>query len=852
MNHLIYGSATSIVFALLTFIFGIIQHPRPSKLFWKITLIYCTIIIFLKFFLQLSVWERFKKFQDLITIENNPRNFFAIIGIYKLSNYKLLDFFYYVLFDFLVLTSLIINQFILIRKGLWYMTELDYESIPEANDRIIKYNKGKRGHKLKLQLNSKKILTSNEIIKIIGKVLPPKKGNIKKIISGFFVKNFSHIRNEKPGRDFYIEYTLFLILILIYTIILYTKMEKDQAILNVNILDLKQFSGHMAICTYIHVFLIVLDRFIYLKNTRKLKKIEFRIYNKRTGEDVSMKYRSCNYTQALKKLDEKNYEFVTYQYEGCQIGLLMKFSMQIVTVLGVHYFIFFYFPYYSETSEEVNNINNNIFIRLFYLLYIFYFLFSGLQIKYGLSDLRKMSGLMKSSNLFHSIFYKVFKNIPFLYELKNFIDWTFTSTSLDLWKWLKLEEIISLLYLNKCEAKGRTNRRIGTKVPNYMKIIMGGSTFFAVLIIVFGPIFLFSSLNPTNQVNEVIGVNLKVVLQIPPSDKDNLHNYEITLIDTHNSKISVFYSDNDYRQYLKSEKGKELRSFTSFKYEQVQRVKVFGINENNWDISPLILDFFKYNTNKKLNISLMYSFSTKGNAESGSYYGNDTYVDVNYDIFEKMSDLIFGNSSETELRIEMKNVYSPYQLLQSNAAPLVFIPKKSDATLLLCKQEKGNKTFYNWNIYSEDDTEIEVGIEFIIISYFYSLFTFGMDVIAFYVSFVIVVGNLIRSIFLGQSERIMYSEMVNPGKLFAVCEGIKISRIKKDFLQEEKLYYLLMDLMRSPEMFKNLTMSSLIYIQDNNIEKEETKYKEFEVESNILMPRKRLHKKTLKKKETVS
>ena len=113
--------------------------------------------------------------------------------------------------------------------------------------------------------------------------------------------------------------------------------------------------------------------------------------------------------------------------------------------------------------------------------------------------------------------------------------------------------------------------------------------------------------------------------------------------------------------------------------------------------------------------------------------------------------------------------------------------------------------------------------------------TFGYDVLTFYTAFVVVAGNLIRSIFLGQSERIMYSEMVNPNKLMSVCEGIKISRIKKDFLQEEKLYYLLIDIMRSPEIIKNLTQSSLIFIQDNNIVKEEIKYKEFEVESKALI-----------------
>ena len=142
-----------------------------------------------------------------------------------------------------------------------------------------------------------------------------------------------------------------------------------------------------------------------------------------------------------------------------------------------------------DKTEKLNKLCNNIFILIFYLLYIFYFVFSGLQIKYGLSDLRKMSGLMKSSNTFHSIFYKIFKNIPFLYELKNFIDWTFTTVSLDLWKWLKLEEIISLLYINKCFTKGIMSRRIGTKITVYMKFLMGGSIFFGVLLICFWAYF---------------------------------------------------------------------------------------------------------------------------------------------------------------------------------------------------------------------------------------------------------------------------------------------------------------------------------------------------------------------------
>ena len=851
LNHLIYGAASSLIFAFLVFILGIVQYPRPNKLFWKITLIYCTIIVFLKFVLQLNIWNNFENFQQIIDIKNNPTSFFAIIGIYKLNNYEFLDFFYYVIFDFLVLTSLIVNQFILIRKGLWYMTEINYETIEESNDRIIRFNTGKKAVQVGLHINSQKILGSNDIIRIIGKVLPPKKGNFKKIITAFYKKNFSHIRNEKPGKDFYLEYTLFQILILVYIILLYTKMEKDQEIYNVNILSLKQFSGHMAICAFIHIFLIVFDRFIYLKNTRKLKKIEFKVYDKHTGKDITINYKNSTYLEVLSNLNEKDYEIVSYQYEGCQTGLLMKFGMQIATVLGIHIFIFFYLPFYGvvDTSEELNTLSNNPFILLFYLLYIFYFVFSGLQIKYGLSDLRKMSVLMKSSNLFHSIYYKVFKNIPFLYELKNFIDWTFTTTSLDLWKWLKLEEIISLLYINKCFAKGNMKRRIGTKIPVYMKLLMGGSIFFGVLLIVFGPIFLFSSLNPTNKVRPVIGVNLKILLQIPPSEDDNQQVYELTLLDTYNSQINIFSSDSEYQKFIKDKERVDFLSYTSsFDYEQVQKVKIFGLSETNWDISPKLLEYFKDNVQKPLNISLKYSFTTQDDASSSSYYGNEIYEDIDYDIFEKISDLIFNESTvQTEVKIEMPNVYSPYQKLQSDSEPKILIKHKVGATLVLNKQKKGDKTYYNWNIYSSDDksSNQDYGLEFITFSDFYSFFTFGMDVITFYVSFVVVVGNLLRAVFLGQSERIMYAEMVNPGKLFSVCEGIKISRIKKDFLKEEKLYYLLIDFMRSPEMFKNLTMSSLIYIQDNNIGREEIKYKEYEVESKALIASKKPKNKIL-------
>ena len=78
-------------------------------------------------------------------------------------------------------------------------------------------------------------------------------------------------------------------------------------------------------------------------------------------------------------------------------------------------------------------------------------------------------------------------------------------------------------------------------------------------------------MNPTNEVRPVIGVNLKVLLQIPPNDDDNQHVYELTLLNTHNSQIRVFNSDADYQKFIKEEGKSELSSY-SFTYRQVQKV----------------------------------------------------------------------------------------------------------------------------------------------------------------------------------------------------------------------------------------------------------------------------------------
>ena len=166
LDHLISGSLISMFYPVFIFLFGICQYPRPDKLFWKILLIYSALIILIKFIIQLNILEKNETIKVFLNDIQND-NLIINIGFKKIEKERISNFLSYILPDFLVLILIIINQFILIRKGLWYMTETDYETIEESNDRIIKYNSKKIKEEIGFNVDNKLILPQNQIVPLI-------------------------------------------------------------------------------------------------------------------------------------------------------------------------------------------------------------------------------------------------------------------------------------------------------------------------------------------------------------------------------------------------------------------------------------------------------------------------------------------------------------------------------------------------------------------------------------------------------------------------------------------------------------------------------------------------------------
>lgn len=62
------------------------------------------------------------------------------------------------------------------------------------------------------------------------------------------------------------------------------------------------------------------------------------------------------------------------------------------------------------------------------------------------------------------VVFEVWYYIPFLFELRTIIDWTFTKTALDVFQSIKLAQVQSDMYIAKCSNKSYKEKQLGSQV----------------------------------------------------------------------------------------------------------------------------------------------------------------------------------------------------------------------------------------------------------------------------------------------------------------------------------------------------------------------------------------------------
>lgn len=484
INHYHYASLESVILPLSVVGYAMLESPRPPPFYFKLMLYYLSGVFMIKFCFQQEIWPYITKNSFPDTYHDPFKT-----GLNSAKNTHSETLFNYILWDALLMIVIVFHLYYLRRVGLFEHSEYDIETFEQAEDR--REREKSRHDRDRLESQDSAFTTHQsclrKIEKLVTRLIPTKK-------------------EEKPGKDFYFQIFFVQLVILIYIFFTFTKMEGFSQDISQSI-RANQFQGRMVIALIIQFVLIIIDRYLYVRKTSQALKEDLGLQESQDSGADSV----CSDTPAMLKsrsLYDPLYESVDNIYDknkqmflspeistfkrhsvlksGSKDDLIVfpKFNPQtkksrwnkdllfkvlshIFIMLLVHVLVFWYFPISGNYSlsgklycdslyndKKCNDFEVNIFIEWFYVIYAIYFMIVSLQIRHGLPSFRKVSfPLMRTTSLTSYRLFKVYLVLPFLFELRTLMDWTFTKTSLDIYQWFKFEDINAQLYMTQCVYK---------------------------------------------------------------------------------------------------------------------------------------------------------------------------------------------------------------------------------------------------------------------------------------------------------------------------------------------------------------------------------------------------------------
>ncbi|KAL4506950.1 hypothetical protein ABPG72_001371 [Tetrahymena utriculariae] len=564
---------------------------------------------------------------------------------------------------------------------------------------------------------------------------------------------------------------------------------------------------------------------------------------------------------------------------------LLKFIQLTVFIILFSWFVFFYIPqsFQKNTISDqkvVVNYSTNGYLIAFVFIVMIYLLLSTLQLRYGYKKLKLRNTILQSKNAVAGFCAVVVRAIPFLQELKVILDWTVTKTSLTLFQWFLLEDIHYSLYVAKLDSKDVRSTKVDAPQSKVVKIFLGLLQVIVILLLIFGPMLLFSTLNPISEYNGITSGEIEVGFQFTQKGQINYYPF---FINSHTNNLQTVQRDCTYDPqnnnggqnsqnqdcYWDEYKFRDVNTIYTSDSQQFQKFDFYSYSENSWDLSsPSKRDIenkfedilnnpnTSYTAQLIIKLVLNRKVSQYNTAPYISYYPNPQIQNSS-----NLDKLIIQGIHDTLTDCQKPGVKLPnfYIFLLSSAisnqsytsSPIIHQDNNNDTQFtkdsylqLKCEDISNPSSSKYWEI-SLDQSE-ESGLSYFVLTDKYSNATFGFSIITLYTSVILVIGKFIRDAFGGELEKIIIKCMPNPDELLRICEAISNARNEKDLLKERILYFELMDLIRSPEVLKKLTGSySFVLNQKHKLDLQQE-----EIEK-AFKKRKRMIKKKLANKKKI-
>ncbi|XP_060075477.1 piezo-type mechanosensitive ion channel component 1-like [Ylistrum balloti] len=754
LNQILNASLLSLPLPLMVFLWGMLSVPRPSKTFWITIITYTEAIIVVKYLFQFG----FFTWNDGLPPSSPfwpPR----IIGIEKKDGYAYADL--------VLLLALFIHRTILKRYGLWKDAEdidADFKEVekvisrpssplPEDDADVTNWTESTAS--TSLQVTSIEDSGQDDLDQ--GK---KKKSKRKKKYFQPFTDFYEQLTNEDYNATIDVYASMFFCDFINFLIVLFGYQAFGPA----------QSAGGGDVTSYLRndrvpvtflfmlvtqFILIIVDRALYLRK-----------------------------------------------------NVMGKFIFQIFLVAMIHIWLFFILPSVTERK-----FSENIPAQLWYFMKCIYFGLSAYQIRSSYPTRILGNFLTKKYNYLNLFLFKGFLAIPFLLELRVLMDWIWTDTTMAIGSWLQMEDIYANIYVLKCwrEAERKYPTPRGQKKRSLVKYGMGGSLLVLVIFIIWFPLVIFSLANTVFVPNPPIDCTVTIAIGgFQPLFKMTAQSQAVsTLTSGEYNYLRDYYSNN----------REALGFLSNYEAVDITKISLNGKSTSVWGISPPsqqeLITTLKQNTSS--NIEFYVSFTrTPSSSAAGESLSNEFTTKLDPSTQNRLASIVENMHGE---KVDVTQVFPRFIHLPSKGRAvevreLLFGSSIQYSNVSLSLR---NDTISEWwqaqevilgdNIFSpsSDETKKRLVDNLTLISFNdrvapegFSFIT-GYGIIGLYITFILVIGRILRLSTTGLVELITYRELPYVDNILQLCLDLYLVREMREYRLEEDLYAKLLFVYRSSE-----------------------------------------------------
>ncbi|CAI9102322.1 OLC1v1000569C1 [Oldenlandia corymbosa var. corymbosa] len=436
-------------------------------------------------------------------------------------------------------------------------------------------------------------------------------------------------------------------------------------------------------------------------------------------------------------------------------------------------------------------------LRAIYLTKAISLALQATQIRHGLPHKSTLyrQFLTSSVSTVNFMCFRVYRALPFLYELRCVLDWSCTTTSLTMYDWLKLEDIHSSLFLVKCDVDlHKAKHRQGEKQSKTTKFCNGICLFLVLLCVIWAPMLMYSSGNPTNIANPIQQASVQIDLRTITG--------KLTLFETTLCRI---LSWNELSTRVDVD---PLDFLSAYSKKDIQLICCEADASSSWHVPPIVQARFLQSITNSMNIMFQWQFirdRPKGKEV------------VNYELHVQDKDLpkpieVIDVLNGTSSNFRIFNVYPRYFRVTGSGDVRLIEQAVNyvSGDLILNRDDPQWWSFHDTDISDRINCGDFAGPVAVIVSEETPQGIIGDTLSKFsiwglYITFVLAVGRFIRLQCSDLRMRIPFENLPNCDRLIAICEDIYAARAEGELEVEEVLYWTLVKVYRSPHMLLEYT-----------------------------------------------